>query len=99
MTHLLSKTKIQIYLCVESSMIPCNGVRGDSGAWVGGWMERIVNPNTNLCVSGIEPHYLGVPSPYSISYTVKISRPLIKKTIIIIIIIIIIITYNLHIAH
>jgi len=34
-------------------------------------MERRVKQNTNLCVSGIEPHYLGVSSPYSISYTVK----------------------------
>jgi len=28
MAHFLSKTKMQIYLCVELSMTPCNGVAG-----------------------------------------------------------------------
>jgi len=60
------------FICVELSTTPCNGVTGDSGArWIGGWMEHTVNLNRNLCVSGIEPHYLGASSPYSISCTVK----------------------------
>ena len=73
MAHFLSKTKTQIYLCVELSMTPCNGV---TGVEVNTWSENKV---PELDIRGMV-HYEFVPTGQSTKFTTwKYWKDCVKK--------------------